>query len=1236
VIIDAEVANLVPENVLPAVGAETLARPPSNPPQDSASFPIVAIGASAGGLEAFTSLLRHLPADTGMAFVFIQHLAPGHESLLPQLLSRETSMHVQQIADGVLLAPNQVYVIPPNAAIAVSGPALSITPRIAAGTAIDGFLRSLAVSRKSRAVAVILSGTGSDGTLGVQAIAEEGGVVFAQKPESAKFDAMPRSAIATGCVDFVLPAEEIGSELARISGEPRLIERETADPSGLSANSESEFQAVADLLKSGAGIDFSLYRQSTVRRRVLRRVAVLRQPGLREYVELLRKQPEEAHALAQDILIRVTRFFRDPDVFEVLSRKVFPALIRKTPKDRVARIWVAGCSTGEEAYSIAMCFVEVAEQMQSGIPLQVFATDINEAAIEQARRGCYLENIAADVSPERLARFFVKDGREFHVSKALRSLCIFSRHDLLNSPPFSRMGLVSCRNVLIYLDRMQEQALTRFHFALNPGGCLLLGKAETVTSAPGLFAPMDKAARLYVRQEAAQHQAARAAEAKRTRDVAPAAAAPARPQKSDLCRLADRVMSERYGHPGVVVDLNLEVVAYAAETAPLIPDIRNEKLLELAKEKRPVELAHAVRTAALTGESLSLEPVVLDGVGSGPIRIEVTPLGREKAHCLVVFERGDAQRDVAPRPEPAAPEAVERARRLERELTASRAHLESVIGDQEAAHEEVLAANEELQSLNEELESSKEELEASNEELTTINQELQVRNTELDAARDFAQATLDTVRGALLVLGPDLRVVKANLSFYRIFRLTPQEVEQRFIYEVGDGRWSSPELRVFLEEVLPGHRNLNDFELKQKVSSEGPRVVLLNARRFEREDRILLAIEDVTELRRTEEELRQSQKMEAVGFLAAGVAHDFNNLLTGIIGNASLLLDSLPENDPGGAALRNVISGGERAAELTRQLLAYAGKGRFYLERVDLSKVVVQTGRLIHSSIPAHVQVRLDLDERLPLLLADPGQIQQIVMNLMINAAEAVGANAGIVQVKTGRQTVRADALPDLFFHEAMAPGEYVFLEVLDNGSGMDERTMQRIFDPFFTTKFTGRGLGLAAVLGIVRQHKGAIQLHSVPGRGTSFRVLLSTDDSVTAGAADSRSEELRGSGTVLVVDDEEVIRLFCRSALAPLGYDVLLAPDGGEAIRLFRENAARIGLVLLDVAMAGIDGVLTLDGIREIRRDVPVVVCSGFGDVEVEERFKGRHVAGFFPKPYTLKQLARKVKECISAPKGA
>ena len=529
---------------------------------------MVAVGASAGGLEAFTDLLRHLPADTGLAFVLIQHLAPGHHSMLAQLLSRETAMPVNEVEDGTVLAPNQVYVIPPNAAMTISGLALALKPREAAGTAIDAFLRSLAASRKSAAFAVILSGTGSDGALGVQAIAEEGGVVFAQDPASAKFDGMPRSAIATGCVDFVLPPEGIAAEVARIAREPRVIQREIPEASGQCSDSQKDFEAVLDLVRAATGIDFSMYRQTTVRRRLLRRLALLSLRSLRDYLEHVKENPDELHALTQDVLIRVTHFFRDPEAFEVLSRRVFPALIRKTPADRSVRIWVPGCSTGEEAYSIAICFLEAAEHMRSRVPLQVFATDINEAAIEKARRGMYIENISADVSPERLARFFVREGKDYHVSRKLRDLCIFSRTRPAERPSVLANGP----------GQLPERAdLPGFHagpgnievpFRSQSRRLSVVGEVGDGCSFPRLVLSLGQGSTDLHKAGVRQASGARAFTRKLTLPARCGRCRHCGPVHTmDLRRQADRVMMHRYGPPRVIVNANLDALADSGENA---------------------------------------------------------------------------------------------------------------------------------------------------------------------------------------------------------------------------------------------------------------------------------------------------------------------------------------------------------------------------------------------------------------------------------------------------------------------------------------------------------------------------------------------------------------------------------------------------------------------------------------------------------------------------------------------
>jgi two-component system CheB/CheR fusion protein len=1064
-------------------------------------FPVVGVGASAGGIEAFTALLEHLPADTGMAFVLIQHPDPRHDGIPSHLLARATAMPVSEAGDGTPLEPNQVYVIPPHFDMTVAGRVLRLAPSEPPGPQpIDTFLRSLASSRRNKAVAVILSGPGSDGALGVQAIREAGGVALAQDPQSAKFDGMPRGAISTGCVDFVLPPDRVAGELARIAHEPRLIHRTAAEEDEAFRNSERDFADILDLLRARSHVDFNLYRQATVRRRMLRRLVLLGLESPADYVRRLKGHPEELHALAQEILIRVTRFFRDPGVFEVLSQQVFPSLIRRTPPGRGVRIWVPGCSTGEEAYSLAICFTEVAERMESSVPLQVFATDVSAAAIEQARRGAYIENIAADVSADRLRRFFVRTGTEFQVGKNLRELCTFSRHDLLRDPPFSRMDLLSCRNVLTYLDLPHTRWLSLFHFAINRGGFLLMGKSETASTSPELFAPLDQAASLYVRQDSTEapvrpHGLPSTPPVFHSRREF--AAAGHRPLgKTELRNEADRMVVERYGPPRAIVNEDLEVLVYGGDTAPyLAPSrgLRNESFLDVAREGLAEALAKAVRTAAKERESVRIERLELrEGDRPREFGLEVSPIGPEGRHFLVVFEERPGPRSSHPGEADALVQQLgRRVSRLQKELAARRAEREASLLAQEATEEEAVAANEELQSLNEELQSSKAELEAGNQELSTLNRELQLRNAELSDAREFAQATLDTARGSLVVLGPDLRVIKANKSFYRLLGAAPEAVDNRFLYDLWEGQWSAPRLRHLLEEVLPQNSAMEDFEWVYVDPVIGRRILLLNARRFERAERILLAVEDITAIRRFEDELRQSQKMEAIGHLAAGVAHDFNNLLTGIIGRASLALDGLPKRDRRRSALEQVIQDGQKAADLTRQLLAYAGKGRTFLKRVNLSEVVSETSRLIQASIPAQVRLQLELDQHLPPFLADPAQMQQVVMNLVMNGSEAIGEAGGRVLVRTGRQTVTRERLPDLPANQKAEPGEYVYLEVQDTGSGMDEQTGSRIFDPFFTTRFMGRGLGLAAVLGIVRQHRGVVQVHSVPGQGSTFRVLL-------------------------------------------------------------------------------------------------------------------------------------------------
>ena len=447
------------------------------------AFPVVGIGASAGGLEAFTELLKQLPDDTGMAFILVQHLAPEHDSILPQILAKITKMPVHEAKDKVTVEPNQVYVIPPNASMQIDQGTLRISPREKTKgrlRSIDFFLHSLAADQGALAIGVILSGTDFDGTAGIEMIKHEGGITFAQDERSAKFDSMPRSAAATGAVDFVLPPAKIAQELTRLSqsipsfpGGELAVETAPID--------EPHFKKMLEAIRSHKKVDFSYYKQNTIRRRIARRMVINKVENAEDYAQFLQKNPQEVNDLYDDVLINVTSFFRDPAMFDVLKERVFPKLIANRPADEPVRIWVAGCSMGQEAYSLAMAYLECTAAAGSQIPLQIFATDLNETMLERARQGRYTPSQMHGISPERIRRFFVKEDGTYNICKPIREMCIFALHDIITDSPFSRMDLVSCRNLLIYFDSpLQKKVMPVFHYALKPEGYLVLGSSETV------------------------------------------------------------------------------------------------------------------------------------------------------------------------------------------------------------------------------------------------------------------------------------------------------------------------------------------------------------------------------------------------------------------------------------------------------------------------------------------------------------------------------------------------------------------------------------------------------------------------------------------------------------------------------------------------------------------------------------------------------------------------------------
>jgi two-component system, chemotaxis family, CheB/CheR fusion protein len=1234
---------------------------PGSPEYDGAArvvVPVAGIGASSGGLEVFKLLLAGLPGDIGLALVFIQHLDPNHHSMLAEILARATDLPVSEAADNMPLEPNHVYAIPANVDLTIAQGTLRLTPRTqAAGShmPIDRFLRSAAAHCGSRAIGVILSGTGSDGSAGVEAIKAAGGVTFAQDSVTAKFATMPQAAAATGCVDFVLPPEGIAAELVRIGRHPYIADAHRTEQERTSAANNEWFVRILAILCGATGIDFSVYREKMVKRRILRRLALRNIKGLAEYSERLENDSGELMSLQRDLLISVTSFFRDRESFECLKRVVFPRILQGRPANETIRVWVAGCATGEEAFSIAISLQEYLSETSAAFPVQIFASDISLASIEKARTGRYLENIAADLTQERLNRYFTKIEGGYQIKKDLREMCVFTRHNLIGDPPFSKLDLISCRNVLIYLGSVQKDILPLFHYSLKPAGFLMLGASEA--AAPDdLFSVADREHRIYAKREAARRPRLYYAAARGASGVTPAGNDPGAPARElggvDIRKEVDRILLAKYSPAGVVVDDGLEVIEIRGKASPYLTLPAGKVSFNLMKLIPDtglfLEIEQLIQQARQSGEPARQEHIPRDHDGiAGGLNVEVVPLdSNQKRLTLVLFEPVPRAAGLEAERPGAPPEGDVRDRqisRLKQQLAGAKERFCSAIEAHQTSREEsqntteeALSANEELQSLNEELETAKEELQSTNEELITVNDELRVKNAALLQARDFAMSIVETVRQPLLVLDTDLRIRMANRAFYRTFQGSPLEAEGQVIYSLSRGRWDLPGLRHSLDGLLQGGNSFPDFEIEQDFPTVGRKSLVLGGCRINHLKMILLAVDDVTErklaqqaLHRSEEHLRQSQKMEAVGRLAGGIAHDFNNLLTAIIGYSSMLCDRLAGDESAIQQVLEIKTAGERAASLTQQLLAFSRRQVLQPKVLDLNSIVADFEKMLRRLVGERIEVAVGCELALWQVRADPGEIGRAIMNLSLNARDAM-PDGGTLAIETANVTLSGADAPG----EDLAPGRYVTMTVRDTGVGMDAEMRAHIFEPFFTTKETGKGtgLGLATVLGIVEQSGGVIRCESQLGEGTTFRIFLpAVAEAVDQGTprAGGLANAPKGSEVVLLVEDEDAIRRLARIILAKSGYVVLDARNGREGLALCETHEGPIDLLVTDVVMPELGGRQLAQAALKLRPSLKVMFISGHTqDVVLKEGV--RKGTPFLQKPFTPAGLAQKVRETL------
>ncbi|HYR23101.1 MAG TPA: chemotaxis protein CheB [Chthoniobacterales bacterium] len=768
--------------------------------KSSASCPIVGIGGSAGGFEAAMEFLRQLPSKTGMAFVIVQHLDPHHASRLSNLLGKVTAMPVSEVTETTTPKPNTVYVQPPNKCVIAKNGALRLVQREERlNVGIDHFFESLAEECGSRAIGVVLSGTGSDGTAGLRAIKAAGGLTFAQDEASAKFDAMPRSAIRAGFVDLVLPPREIAREIERISNHP-YIRGPLSDPEEIE---KAAYKQADDLgriflsLRKQMGVDFSAYKETTLIRRIQRRMALHRIEKISQYARFLRDNKKEIEALFDDLLINVTRFFRDEAVFRALKKRFLPALLKSKSKDRQPelRAWVPGCATGEEVYSLAISILETLGRGPSKMRIQIFGTDLSESVIEHARLGIYSSAIEKDVSPARLKRFFVKRDGTYQIHRNVRDICTFARQNITADPPFSRLDLISCRNVLIYLSPdLHKRCIPQFHYALNSGGYLILGPAESVGLYDELFKLEDKKNKIYAKAAVTTPHTMnlipqRGLELAHfgTRSTAGAGAN----FGGDLLKVADRIMLSAYAPAAVVIDQNMHVQQFRGRTELFLehaPGPATFNLLQLARPTLAADLRATIHRAIKTDKPARKERAKVKlGSRSYEINIQAVPFkipGADKSWLLVIFDETTKGTKQEKRPRALGKTATEReVGELRRELAAAKESLQAIIEEQEAtneelksSNEEIESSNEELQSTNEELETAKEELQSTNEELTTLNEELSNRNLEMMQMTGELNNLLASIQMPIVMVDNALTVRRATPAARSAFNILPTDI----------------------------------------------------------------------------------------------------------------------------------------------------------------------------------------------------------------------------------------------------------------------------------------------------------------------------------------------------------------------------------------------------------------------------------------------------------------------------
>lgn len=1308
---------------------------------------VVGIGASAGGLEALERLFDRIPLATGLAYVVVQHLSPDFESLMPELLVRHTKLPVRTAEHGMRVEPDAIYLIPRGKEMQILGERLQLTdkdPRKKLTLPVDIFLESLARDVGPRSIGIILSGTGSDGSRGIEAIGAAGGLVLVQNEESAKFDGMPKNARNTGAVDLCLPPEEMGPILAQYAEDPSaasLIAMTNAPPVD-----ESATMQMLRLLRDNYGIDFSHYKQSTVNRRIERRLLLTGTTDLPSYVEQLARDPRELNALYHDLLIGVTQFFRDRDAFQEMERRILPELLRKLSPEEEVRVWAAGCATGEEAYSLAMLLHEQLTRLERPVEVKIFATDVHQASLDYAAAGFYREEQLAHVSANRRQRYFTKQGDAYQVGAELRQMIVFARHDVLKDAPFTRLHLVTCRNLLIYFEpAAQTRALTLFHFSLKPDGILWLGPSESPGSLEGQFESVDRHWKIY----------------RKTRDgrlpgnlrlpslsaVRPTLGPPVdkpslRSSSGDLQDIYDELLAACVPS-GLLVDSRRQLVHVFGDGGKFLHHGAGRATSDVGNLLEPglrTALSGALYRAQRQRTPVHYSDVTVELEGRPEhFQLSIQPLGNgpSPSHFLVTLASIDVNESPRSDSLTAGEASSETINHLEAQLRTSEENLQATVEELEASNEELNATNEELVASNEELQSSNEELHSVNEELYTVNAEYQRKIAELTELTDDMENLLASTNVGVVYLDRDLCIRRLTPRVAEVFNILPQDIGRPFetFRHTIDHPTLGDDLRSVLATGVPVEREVQDrfgawsllriLPYNSSTDIEGVVLTLIDIHALKeteqelrdrdeklrgildhspafvyvkdlegrytlcnRRARQVLGVAPEALIGKTDEEVlprdlaqriaahdrrvvetgstlqveeKIPRRSRSVAYLVvkyplrdesgtifalAGIAtnvmwrrviqtrtrqalkqrdrflamlsHELRNPLAAVRNGVQVLAKQPGEPELISEVVDAILGQTEHMTRLLDDLLDISriAQSKIELNRraVDLRQVARQSAETVRAAMrDREHDFSFDIADEPIFVHGDPARLQQIQVNLLVNAAKYTPSGGKVC-------------------FEIDADDRHATILVRDTGVGMDETTRRQVFDPFFQEQKTvdqsqgGMGVGLTLVRSLVELHDGEINLKSEGvGQGAEFVVRLPRTKAPPqqSDAAAPEAGSLPGLH-VLLVEDNDQLRVTTKALLTLNGCRVTAATDGPEALAALEEQTPDVALV--DIGLPKMDGYRLAIEIRKQQRldRMTLVALTGYGRPADRQRAFDAGFDEHYTKPVDIEQLGR------------